>query len=43
MNTTLRWSARILSVLAVGILLMFAFGEGLNRKRHAKHHYPLKT
>ncbi len=30
MNTTLRWSARILSILVVGILLVFAFGEGLN-------------
>lgn len=26
----LRWSARIWSVLALGILLLFAFGEGLN-------------
>ena len=26
----LRWSARVLSILAVGIVLMFAFGEGLN-------------
>ncbi|MFZ0827804.1 MAG: hypothetical protein WAO02_10315 [Verrucomicrobiia bacterium] len=30
MITTLRWSARILSILVVGILLVFAFGEGLN-------------
>ena len=30
MNTTLRWSARILSIFVVGILLVFAFGEGLN-------------
>jgi hypothetical protein len=30
MNITLRWSARVLSILAVGILLVFAFGEGLN-------------
>jgi hypothetical protein len=30
MKTTLRWSARVLSILAVGIVLMFAFGEGLN-------------
>lgn len=34
-NTTLslrilRWSARVLSVLAVGIVLLFAIGEGLN-------------
>jgi len=33
MNTTLRWSARILSILAVGILLVFACGEGLNLSR----------
>jgi len=26
----LRWSARVLSILAVGIVLLFAFGEGLN-------------
>ena len=26
----LRWSARVLSVLAIGVLLVFAFGEGLN-------------
>ena len=26
----LRWSARVLSILAVGIILLFAFGEGLN-------------
>jgi len=26
----LRWSARILSVLSVGIMLLFAFGEGMN-------------
>jgi len=25
-----RWSARILSVLSVGIVLLFAFGEGMN-------------
>ncbi len=25
----LRWSARVLSVLAIGVLLLFAFGEGL--------------
>ncbi|MGB7767253.1 MAG: hypothetical protein WBN22_00165 [Verrucomicrobiia bacterium] len=30
MNATLRWSARILSILVVGILLVFACGEGLN-------------
>ena len=30
MNTILRWSARILSIIVVGILLVFAFGEGLN-------------
>jgi hypothetical protein len=27
---TLRWSARVLSILAVGVVLLFAFGEGLN-------------
>lgn len=26
----LRWSARGLSILAVGVVLLFAFGEGLN-------------
>ncbi len=26
----LRWSARVLSIIAVGIVLLFAFGEGLN-------------
>jgi hypothetical protein len=26
----LRWSARVLSILAVGVVFMFAFGEGLN-------------
>ena len=26
----LRWSARVWSVLAIGIVLLFAFGEGLN-------------
>jgi len=26
----LRWSARVLSILAVGVVLLFAFGEGLN-------------
>ena len=26
----LRWSARVLSILVVGIVLLFAFGEGLN-------------
>jgi hypothetical protein len=30
MNTTLRWLARALSILAVLIVLAFAFGEGLN-------------
>ena len=30
MNIILRWSARILSIIVVGILLVFAFGEGLN-------------
>ncbi|MGA3179920.1 MAG: hypothetical protein ABSF38_06220 [Verrucomicrobiota bacterium] len=29
----LRWSARVLSILAVGVVLMFAFGEGLNLSR----------
>jgi len=29
----LRWSARVLSILAVGIVLMFIFGEGLNLSR----------
>ncbi len=28
--SALRWSARVLSILAIGILLLFAFGEGLN-------------
>lgn len=40
-NTTvpvlaLRWLARALSVLAVGVVLMFAFGEGL----HLSHFTP---
>ena len=26
----LRWSARVLSILAVGVVLLFAIGEGLN-------------
>jgi len=26
----LRWSARMLSILVVGVLLLFAFGEGLH-------------
>ena len=26
----LRWSARVWSILAVGVVLLFAFGEGLN-------------
>ncbi len=26
----LRWSARVLSILSVGVVLLFAFGEGLN-------------
>src|SRR5665213_780144 len=30
MICVLRWSARILSILSVGIVLLFAFGEGLN-------------
>ena len=29
----LRWSARVLSILAVGVVLLFAFGEGLNLSR----------
>ncbi|MGD1019603.1 MAG: hypothetical protein ABSA12_09815 [Verrucomicrobiia bacterium] len=29
----LRWSARLWSILAVGIVLLFAFGEGLNPSR----------
>lgn len=29
----LRWSARASSILAIGIVLMFAFGEGLNLSR----------
>jgi hypothetical protein len=33
MKTSLRWSARALSLLAVAILLAFAFGEGLNLSR----------
>jgi hypothetical protein len=28
--SALRWSARVLSILAVGVVLLFAFGEGLN-------------
>ena len=26
----LRWSARVLSLLSLGVVLLFAFGEGLN-------------
>ena len=26
----LRWSARVWSILAVGLVLLFAFGEGVN-------------
>ena len=33
MKTSLRWSARALSILAVSMLLVFAFGEGLNLSR----------
>lgn len=33
MNTTLRWLARAMSILVVAILLVFAFGEGLNLAR----------
>jgi hypothetical protein len=29
----LRWTARGLSILAVGVVLLFAFGEGLNLSR----------
>jgi hypothetical protein len=29
----LQWSARVLSILAVGVILMFAIGEGLNLAR----------
>lgn len=32
---TLRWLARILSILAVGVVLLFAFGEGLHLSRFA--------
>jgi hypothetical protein len=28
--SALRWAARVLSILAVGVVLLFAFGEGLN-------------
>jgi len=28
--SVLRWSARVLSILSVGVVLLFAFGEGLN-------------
>ena len=28
--STLRWSARVLSILALGVVLLFAYGEGLN-------------
>jgi len=30
MLSVLRWSARVLSILSVGVVLLFAFGEGLN-------------
>ena len=33
MKTSLRWSARALSILVLSMLLMFAFGEGLNLAR----------
>ena len=33
MNTTLRWSARALSIFAIAILVMFALGQGLNFAR----------
>src|ERR1022692_4182722 len=33
MNMTLRWSARVLSILVVALLLVFACGEGLNLSR----------
>ena len=33
MHTTLRWSARVLSILMAATLLVFAFGEGLHRSR----------
>lgn len=33
MKTTLRWSARALSILVVATLLVFAFGEGLHLSR----------
>ena len=33
MNTILRWSARSLSILVLGVLLVFAIGEGLNLSR----------
>jgi hypothetical protein len=28
--SVLRWSARVLSILVIGVVLLFAFGEGLN-------------
>jgi len=35
--TALRWTARVLSILAVGVVLMFAVGEGLNLSHFTGH------
>lgn len=37
----LRWSTRVLSILAVGIVLLFAFGEGMNLLHFAAHDWVL--
>jgi hypothetical protein len=33
----LRWTARVLSLLSIGIVLLFAFGEGLNLLHFTVH------
>jgi hypothetical protein len=33
----LRWSARVWSILAVGLVLLFAFGEGMNLSHFTAH------
>lgn len=33
----LRWSARIMSILSVGVVLLFAFGEGMNLSQFTRH------
>lgn len=33
----LRWSARVLSIFAVGVVLLFAFGEGMNLSQFTAH------